>query len=104
MQSPRNRCGFLMLVKLRQVESVQGFVLLMYNLLKMLGKFMEFLLPSGSAVHGGSLRLLPIRALDPLKRMRGWQRRGTSWDQSGTGRTRSLKPSRSSSPWSPFSE
>ena len=104
MQSLRNRCGFLMLVKLRQIECVQGFVLLMYNFLEMLGKFMEFLLPSDNAVHGDSLRLFPVRALDPLNRMRGWQRGGTSWDLSGTGRTRSLKPSRSSSPWSPFPE
>lgn len=72
MQSLRNRCGFLMLVKLTQIECGQGFVLLMYNFLEMLGKFMKFLLPSDNAVQGDSLRLFLVRALDPLNRMRGW--------------------------------
>ena len=48
MQSLRNGCGFLMLEKLRQLECAQGFVHLMYNLLEMLGKVMEFMLLSGS--------------------------------------------------------
>ena len=53
MQSPRNGCGFLMLAKLRQLERAEGFVHFMYNLcnfLEMLGKVMEFMLPSWSAV------------------------------------------------------
>ncbi|MEY4704724.1 MAG: hypothetical protein RL042_920 [Nitrospirota bacterium] len=104
MQSPRNRCGFLMLVKLRQAEGAQGFVLFMYKLLEMLDKVMEFLLPPGSAVYGNSFRLLPVHACNPLVRMRGCQRRGSSWDLSCMGRTRYLNPARRSSPWSPFSE
>ena len=104
MKSPRNRCELLMLVKLRQVKCAQEFALLMYNLLEMLGKTMEFLLLPGSVVYGIGLRLLPVRALNPLMQMGGSQRRGVSWNLSCTGRTRYLKPARSSSPWSPFSE
>ncbi len=104
MQSPRNGCGFLMLAKLTQVECAQGFVHLMYNLLEMLGKFMEFMLPSGSATCRDGQRLLPVRAMNPLKRMRAYRRRWTSWDLSRTGRTRHLNPARCPSPWSPFSE
>ena len=104
MQSLRNGCGFLMLAKLRQLECAQGFVLLMYNFLEMLGKVMEFMLPPGSAVYGNSLRLLPVRALNPLMRMRVYRRRRSSWDLSRTGRTRHLNPARRPFPWSPFSE
>ena len=64
-----------MLAKLTQVECAQGFVHLMYNLLEMLGKFMEFMLPSGSATCRDGQRLLPVRALNPLKRMRAYRRR-----------------------------
>ena len=35
----------------------------MYNLLEMLGKAMEFMLLSRSAVYGNGPRLLPVRAL-----------------------------------------
>lgn len=104
MKSPRNRCGFLMLVKLRQSEWAQGFVLLMYNLLELLGQVMEFLLPTGGAMGGNGLRLLPVRARHPLMQMRRGQRRGASWDSSRTERTLSLNSARSASPWSPFSE
>lgn len=104
MQSPRNGCGFLMLAKLRELECAQGFVHLMYNLLEMLGKVMEFMLPSGSTVCGNGQRLLPVRALNPLMRTRAYRRRWTSWDLSRTGRTRYLNPARHPSPWSPFSE
>ncbi len=107
MQSPRNGCGFLMLAKLRQLDCAQGVVHLMYNLcnfLEMLGKVMEFMLPSESAVYGNSQRLLPARALNPFMRMRVYRRRWTSWDLSRTGRTRHLNPARHPSPWSPFSE
>ncbi len=85
MQSPRNGCGFLMLAKLRQLECAQGFVHLMYNLVEMLDKVMEFMLPPGSAVCGNGQRLLRVRALNPLMRMRGYRR---IWP----------------SPWSPYSE
>ncbi|MCI0427524.1 MAG: hypothetical protein L0Z46_05875 [Nitrospiraceae bacterium] len=104
MRLPRNGCGFLMLAKLRQLECAQGFVHLMYNLLEMLGKVMEFMLPSGSAVYGNGQRLLPVRALSPLMRMRAYRRRWTSWDLSCTGRTRHINPAWHPSPWSPFSE
>lgn len=104
MQSPWNGCEFLMLAKLRQFEYVQGFLHLMYNLLERLGKVMEFMLPSGSAVCGNGQRLLPVRVLNPLMRMRAYRRRWTSWDLSRTGRTRHLNPARQPSPWSPFSE
>ncbi len=104
MQSLRNGCGFLMLVKLRQLKCAQGFVLLMYNYLEMLGKVMEFMLPSGSAVYGNSLRLLPVRALNPLMRARVYRRRRTSWDLPRTGRTRHLNPAIRPSAWSPFSD
>jgi hypothetical protein len=57
-----------MQAKLRQLECTQGFVHLMYNLLEMLGKVMEFMLASGSAVCGNGQRLLPVRALNPLMR------------------------------------
>src|SRR6202795_5050021 len=104
MRLPRNGCGFLMLAKLTQIECAQGFVHLMYNLLEMSGKVMEFMLPSGSATCRDGQRLLPVRALNPLKRMRAYRRRWTSWDLSRTGRTRHLNPARCPAPWSPFSE
>ena len=93
-----------MLAKLRQLEWAQGFVLLMYNFLEKLGKVMEFVLLFGSAVYGNSLHLLPVRALNPPIRVRGYQRRGTSRDLSGRGRARHLNPARRPSLWSPFSE
>ena len=93
-----------MLAKLRQLEHAQGFVHLIYNLLEMLGKAMESMLPSRSAVYGNGPRLLPVRALNPLMRMRVYRRRGTPKDLSSTGRTRHLNPARQPSPWSPFSE
>ena len=93
-----------MLAKMRQLECAQGFVHLMYNLLEMLGKVMEFMLPSGSAVCGNGQRLFPVRSLNPLMRMRAYRRRWTSSDLSRTGRTRHLNPARHPSPWSPFSE
>jgi hypothetical protein len=93
-----------MLAKLQQLECAQGFVHLMYNLLELLGKAMEFILPSGSAACGNGQRLLPIRALSPLMRMGEYRGRWTSWDLSCTGRTRHLNPARYPSPWSPFSD
>ena len=93
----------MMLVKLRQLECAQGFVLLMYSLLVMLGEVMEFMLKSGSVVYGNSQRLLPVRALNPLMGVRAHRRRWTSWDLSRTGRTRHLNPARCPSPWSPSS-
>ena len=69
-----------MLAKLRQSEGAQGFIYFMYNLLEMLGKVMEFMLPSESAVHGNSQRLLPVHALNPLIRMRVDRRRWASRD------------------------
>jgi len=104
MQSQRNGCGFLMLAKLRQLECAQGFIYFMYNLLEMLGKVMEFMLPSGSAVYGNSQRLLPVRALNPLIRMRLDRRRWASRDLSRSGRTRHLNPARHPFPSSPYSE
>jgi hypothetical protein len=85
-----------MLAKLRQLECAQGFVHLTYKLLEMVGKVMEFMLPSGSAVCGNGQRLLPVRALNPLMRTRAYRRRWTSWDLSRTGRTR--YPSKASIP------
>ena len=93
-----------MLEKLPQLECAQGFVHLMYNLLELLGKTMVFMLPSGSAVCGNGHRLLPVRALNPLTRMREYRGRWTLWDLSCTGRTRHLNPARHPSPWSPFSD
>jgi hypothetical protein len=93
-----------MLAKLQQLECAQGFVHLMYNFLKLLGKAMEFMLPSASAVCGNGQRLLPVRALNPLMRMRENRGRWTSWDLSCTGRTRHLNPARHPFPWSPFSD
>ena len=104
MQSPRNGYGFLMLAKQKQLECAQGFVHLMYNLLELLGKVMEFMLPVGSAACVNSQRLLPVRALNPLMQMRGYRLRWTSWDLSRTGRTRYLNPAMRPSPWNPFSE
>jgi hypothetical protein len=92
-----------MLAKLGQLECAQGFVLLMYNFLEMLGKFMEFM-PLGSAVYGNSHRLLPVRALNPLMRMRVYRGIWTSWDLPRTRRTRYLNPAMRSSAWSPFSD
>jgi hypothetical protein len=93
-----------MLEKMRQLECAQGFVHLMYNLLEMLGKVMEFMLPSGSAVCENGQRLFPVRALNSLMLMRAYRRRWTLSDLSRTGRTRHLNPARHPSPWSPFSE
>ncbi len=93
-----------MLAKLGQLECAQGFVLLMFNFLEMLGKFMEFMLPLGSAVYGNSLRLLPVRALNPLMRMRVYRRSWISWDLPRTRRTRYLNPAMRPSAWSPFSD
>jgi hypothetical protein len=92
-----------MLAKLRKLECAQGFVHLMYNLLEMLGKVMEFMLPSGSTISGSGQQLVPVRALNPLMQM-GARRRWTSWNLSYTGRTRYLDPARHPSPWSPFSD
>ena len=104
IQSLRNGCGLLMLARLMQVESEQGFVHLMYNLLEMLGKVMEFMLPSRNAGCGDGQRLLPVHALSHLMRVRACRRRWTSWDLSCIGRTRRLNPARHPSLWSPFSE
>jgi hypothetical protein len=94
-----------MLEKLRQLECAQGFVHLMYNLLEMLGKIVEFMLLSGSVVCGNGQRLLPVRTLNPLiMQMRAYRRRWISWDLSSTGRIRYLNSARRPSPWSPFSE
>jgi hypothetical protein len=91
-------------VKLRQLECAQGFVHLMYNLLEMLDKVMEFILPSGRAVCGNSQELLPVRTLNPLIRMRPYRRRRTSWDLSRTGQTSHLNLARHPFPSSPYSE
>jgi hypothetical protein len=94
-----------MLEKFRQLECAQGFVHLMYNLLEMLGRVMEFMLLSGGVLCGNGLRLLPVRTLNPLiMQRRIYRRRWISWDVSSAGRTRYLNPARRSSPWSPFSE
>jgi hypothetical protein len=87
-----------MLAKLQQLECAQGFVHLMYNLLELLGKTMEFMLPSGSAVCGNGQRLLPVRALNPLMWKREYRGRWILWDLSCTGRTRHLNPARHPSP------
>jgi hypothetical protein len=92
-----------MLAKLRHLECAQGFVHLMYNLLEMLGKVMEFMLPSGSTVSGSGQRLIPVRTLNPLMQM-GARRRWASWNLSYRGRTRYLDPAKHPSPWSPFSD
>ena len=92
-----------MLVNIVAVRKrAQGFVHLMYNLLEMLVKVMEFTLWSGSAVCGNGQWLLPVRALNPLIRMRADRRSWTSSDLSRTGRTRQLNPARHLVPWSPF--
>lgn len=104
MQPPKNGCGYLMLAKLRQLECAQGFVHLMYNLVEMLGKVVEFMLPSESVVCGNSRQLLPVRAQNPLMQVRVQRHRWTSWDLSRTGRTRRLDPARHPFPWSPYSE
>jgi hypothetical protein len=83
-----------MLAKLSQLECVQGSVHLVDNLLEMLGKIVEFMLPSGSAVCGNSIQLLPIRTQNPLIEVRKYRRRWTSWDLLRTGRTRHLNPAR----------
>ena len=77
IQSQRNGCGFLMLARLMQIECAQGFVHLMYNLLEMLGKVMEFMLSSRSAGCGDGQRLLPVHALSPLMQVRAYRRRWT---------------------------
>src|SRR5207237_8153071 len=93
MRLPQDGCGFSMLAKLRQLECAQGFAHLMYNLLEMLGKAMEFMLTSGSAVWcGDGQRRPPICALNPLMRMRAHRGRSTSWDLPWTRRTRHLSP------------
>ena len=98
MQSQRNGCGLLMLAKLRQLERAQGFIYCMCNLSEMLGKVTEFVLPSGNAVCGNSQRLLPVRALNPLIRMRLDRRRWASRVLSRSGRTWHLNPARHPSP------
>ena len=82
-----------MLAKLRQLECAQGFVHLTYKLLEMLGKVMEFMLPSGSAVCGNGQRLLPVRALNPLMRTRAYRRR---WNFVGSVPHRTYSLSQSS--------
>jgi hypothetical protein len=93
-----------MLAKSRQFKCAQGFVHLLFYLLAMVGKVMEFMPPSGRAVYGNGQELLPVRALSPLMRMRVYRRRWTSWDLSRTVGTRHLTPARRPSPWSSFSE
>ena len=82
-----------MLAKLRQLECAQGFVHLMYNLLEMLDKSMEFMLPSRSAVYGNGQRLLPVRTLNPLMPMRAYRRRQMDIEGSVQHRTYSLSQS-----------
>jgi hypothetical protein len=94
----------MMLVKLRQLECAQGFVHLMYILLKMLDKVMEFIMLSGRAVCGSSQELLPVRTLNPLIRMRLYRRRWTSWDLSRTGLTSHLNPLSHPFQSNPYSE
>jgi hypothetical protein len=93
-----------MLAKLRQLEFALGFVHLMYHLVEVLGKVVEFMLPSGSAVCGNSRQLLPVRAQNSLMQVRAHRYRWTSWDLSRTGRTRHLDPASHPFPWSPYSE
>lgn len=93
-----------MLAKLRQLECVQGFVQVMYNLVEILGKVVEFMLPSGSAVCGNSRQLLPVHAQNPLMQVRAYRHRWTSWDLSRTGRTRHLDPAGHPFPRNPYSE
>src|SRR5438046_2424032 len=105
MRLPQDGCGISMLAKLRQLECAQGFAQIMYNLLEMLGKAMEFMLPSGSAVWcGDGQRRPPICALNPLMRMREHRGRWTSWDLPCTGRSRHLNTARHPSLSSPLSE
>jgi hypothetical protein len=104
MQSLWNGCGLLMLAKLRQLECVQGFVHLMNNFLETLGKIMEFLLPSQSAISRNGQQPVPVYAQSDLMKKRALRRRWTSRDLSHTGRTRHLNPSNRPFPWSPFSE
>jgi hypothetical protein len=92
-----------MLVQLRKLECAQGFVHI-HNLLEMLDKVMEFILPSGSLVCGNTQELLPVRTLNPLIQMRPYRRRWTSWDLSSTGQTRLLNPARRPFLSSPYSE
>lgn len=93
-----------MLAKLSQVECAQGFVHLLYSFLEMLGKVMEFMLPSGSAVWENSQQLLPIRTQNLLIQRRAYRRSWIFGDPSRTGRTRHLNPARHPFPWSPYSE
>jgi len=93
-----------MLAKLRQFESTQGFIHLMYKFLEMLGKFMELMLPSRGTVYGDSERLVPVRTQNSLMRMRVYRRQGISVDLSRLGRTKHPNPARHPFPWSPYSE
>ena len=104
IQMLRNGYGFLMLVELGQLECAQGFVHLMNNFLETLGKIMEFLLPSRSAISGSGQQLIPVHAQSNLMQQRALRRRWTSRDLSHTGRTCHLNPSNRPFPWSPFSE
>ena len=93
-----------MLVKLRQLECVIGFIYFMYSLLEMFGKVMEFMWPSRSAVWGNSQQLLPVRALNlPLRRV-PYRRRRASWELSRTRHTKHLNPAQPPFPSSPYSE
>ena len=104
MLSLRNGCGFLKLAKLRQLECAQGFIYFMYNLLEMLGKVMEFIWPSRSAVWGDSPQLLPVRAPNPLIQRSLYQRRWASQEVSRIAHTHHLNPARPAFPSSPYPE
>jgi len=93
-----------MLANLRQLQRRTGFVLFMYKVLEMLGKVATIMLPLENALHGYGLRPVPLRALNPLMRMRGSQRRWNSRDLPRIGRTRHLNPAKRPSSWSPFPE
>jgi len=91
-----------MMTKLRQLEGAEGLVRLIYNLLEILGKVIECMLPLRDVVHADGQQLLPVRAVSPLMQMRAYRCEWTSKDLSRTGRTRYLNPSSRPSPWNPF--
>ncbi len=93
-----------MLAKFMQLKCAQGFLYFMYNLLEMLGKVMEFMWPSRSAVWGNSQQLVPVRALNPPLRRISHRRQGATWEPSRTGHTRHLNPAKPPFPSNPYSE
>jgi hypothetical protein len=92
-----------MLVPLKEWKFVQGAVLLLSTLLAMLGKLVEWVLPTGPVSGAGRPALLPVRSVHVPTRgvVRSYR---VERDFTGRGQARSVNPATRSSSRVRFSE